>query len=106
MGVSLPANDASLMIYSPAGDIDASREIEYRVKSGRLDAPTVGTTMPITSGSIRIAEETRIGDGGAYFPYWEGNSDTSQSLAATTEIRSMDSTAVTIDWSFGAKTDS
>lgn len=105
MGVSLPADDASLKIYSPAGDIDASRETEYRVKSGRLDAATLGTRMPIDSGAIGIAEDTRIGDGGAYFPYWEGNSDASRSLAATTEIRSPDDAPATIEWSFGAETE-
>lgn len=104
-GISLPADDASLKIYSPASDIDASKTTEYRVRSGRLDAATLGTTMPIDSGSIGIAEDTRIGDGGAYSPYWEGNSDARQSLAATTEIRSPIDVAVEIEWSFGAMTE-
>lgn len=104
-GISLPTDDASLKIYSPAGDIDASSETEYQVKSGRLDAVTLGTTMPLTSGSIGIAEETHIGDGGAYYPYWEGNSDVRQSLAATTEIRSTNDTPFAIEWSFGAQTE-
>lgn len=104
-GISLPTDDASLKIYSPARDIDASKETGYKVKSGRLDAATLGTNMPITSGSIGIGTDTRIGENGTYSPYWEGNSDASQSLAATTEIRSPDDAAVEIEWSFGAKTE-
>lgn len=86
-GVALPGTESWLGIYSPAQDYRASDEKTYTVESGRLDVATLTATIPISSGTIGFGEGTQIGDGGAYYPYWEGDSPSTQSLVATTEIR-------------------
>lgn len=86
-GMSLPADGTSLGIYSPAQDYRASDAESYPVESGRLDAATLAATVPLSGGTIGVGEETRVGDGGAYHPYWEGDSSSARSLVATTEVR-------------------
>lgn len=102
-GISLPS-DAELGIYSPAQDVRADEVTEYQVESGRLDADTLGTTMPITSGQVSVDEETEIGDGGTYVAFWEGKSNALQSVAATTEVRWGDLEEAQLDWRLSAKT--
>lgn len=102
--VSLPSDDDSLGIYSPAQDYDAGTSAEYTVESGRLDVATLQATMPLASGTIGVDPKTQIGDGGAYAPYWNGESDTPQSIAATTEIRWATEATRALDWTFGVST--
>jgi hypothetical protein len=103
-GVSLPEDDSSLGIYSPAQDYDADDVSSYRVESGRLDAATLAATMPLSSGRIGIDERTQIGDGGAYAPVWTGESETPQSLAATTEVRWSAEADAELEWTVAAET--
>jgi hypothetical protein len=103
-GISLSGDDSSLGIYSPAQDYDADDVSSYRVESGRLDAATLAATMPLSNGWIGIDERTRIGDGGAYVPVWTGESETPQSLAATTEVRWPADGDVELTWTVAAET--
>ncbi|QLD89066.1 hypothetical protein HWV07_08495 [Natronomonas salina] len=103
-GLSLPSDADALGIYSPAQDYDAETSAEYTVESGRLDVATLRTTMPLAAGTIGVDPKTRIGDGGAYAPYWEGESDTPQSIAATTEVRWASGKTRELDWEFGVST--
>lgn len=99
--VSLP-EDASLGIYSPAQDYRASDVDDYDVESGRLDVATLSATIPLPSGTVGVdAEQTRIGDGGGYAPYWEGGSDAARSLAATTELRRPALDGAELTWTVG-----
>lgn len=96
-GVSLPES-ASLGIYSPAQDYQAADVDVYTVESGRLDAETLSATMPIESGTVGVGEGTRIGDGGAYYPHWQGEAPETRSFAATTEVRWRDAEDRTLTW--------
>lgn len=60
--------------------------------------------MPLPDGTIGVDPATRIGDGGAYAPYWDGESDTRQSIAATTEIRWATEGPRELDWELGVET--
>lgn len=102
--LSLPSDDDALGIYSPAQDYDAETSVEYTVESGRLDVATLRATMPLAAGTIGVDPETRIGDGGAYAPYWEGDSDAPQSIAATTEIRWASEETRELDWELAVST--
>lgn len=104
VGISLPEADLSLGIYSPAQDYDADDVSGYRVESGRLDAATLAATMPLSNGRIKIDERTRIGDGGAYALVWTGESETSQSIAATTEVRWTADADAELEWTVAAET--
>ncbi|MFO7925409.1 hypothetical protein [Natronomonas sp.] len=103
-GISLPEPDFSLGIYSPAQDYDAEDVSSYRVEGGRLDAATLAATMPLSNGRIGIDERTQIGDGGAYALEWTGESETLQSLAATTEVRWLADTDGEVVWTVAAET--
>ncbi|MDR9382433.1 MAG: hypothetical protein RI560_12295 [Natronomonas sp.] len=103
-GISLPEADLSLGIYSPAQDYDADGVSSYRVESGRLDAATLSATMPLSNGRVGIGERTQIGDGGAYASVWTGESETPQSLAATTEVRWPADGDVELTWTVAAET--
>lgn len=102
--VSLPSNGASLGIYSPGQTYRAADATGYRVESGRLDAATLQTTMPLASGRVGVGERTRVGDGGAYAPFWRGGSGAPQSLAATTEVRWDGAADTTLDWTISVET--
>jgi len=97
-GFSLPEDAGALGIYDPAQDIAAEDASEYTVESGRLDVPTLRATMPLDGGRIGVNPDTQVGDGGAYYPYWEGDRQTAQTLAATTEIRWEDMDQAEIEW--------
>lgn len=97
-GISLPKDGSRLGIYSPAQEYHAADVSSYPVESGRLDVVTLEATMPLSSGQVGIDEQTQVGDGGAYVPFWEGGSGTAQTLAATTEIRWPKNTGRELAW--------
>lgn len=97
-GVLLPSGGPSLGVYSPAQDFNADTVSEYVVESGRLDVEALRATMPLSSGQIGVGEETQIGDEGAFFPYWRGQSGSVQTLAGTTEIRWTDPLGSELTW--------
>ena len=100
--VSLPEGAGSLGIYSPGQTYRAADTAAYRVESGRLDAATLGTAMPLASGRVRVGVDTRMGDGGVFVPAWVGDSGDPRSLAATTELRWADD--ATLDWTVAVET--
>lgn len=103
-GISLPSDDTALGIYSPAQDFSADETDGYDVQCGRLDVETLETRMPLSSGEVGVGNETRIGDGGAYFPYWRGDGETTQSLAATTDVRWPKETDGELNWTIAVET--
>lgn len=78
---------ASLGIYSPGQDYSADETATYPVESGRLDVDTLSAELPLPAGHVGVGEQTQVGAGGAYFPYWDGDYGSAHGLAATTTIQ-------------------
>lgn len=97
-GIALPRDGPRIGIYSPGQDIHADETTAYAVESGRLDVATLRATIPLSDGQIGFGEQTQVGEAGAYFPYWEGENDRAQTVAATTEIRWQEHETADLTW--------
>jgi hypothetical protein len=72
--------------YSPAETYRANDTDQYPVGLTRPTANTIAANAPLSSGMIDLKSgETRIGNGGRYSMYWEGERDDRQSILATCE---------------------
>lgn len=103
-GLSLSDDGPWLGVYSPGRDYDADAVEGYDVEGARLDAATLSATMPLDRGTVGVGQPTRVGDGGAFHPYWEGQSDAAVGLAGTTEIRRPTAGDVELDWTVSVET--
>lgn len=86
-------------VYSPAQDYGAGDRRTYPVESSRLDVDPLVAEVPLASGTVGVGPDTEVGDGGAYFPYWEGSRDGRQSLVGTCELRVPTDAPGELSWS-------